>query len=198
MLQDRPLRRPDEIPTLTAQIQSAGRLRLVGELDRSTRGLVTAVLAELTSPELLVDVTRLYFADAAGLGVLAAEDARRRKIPGRLLLFGASPFLRRTLRAADLSFLLPWHTRTAADDDWRRRAACRDIPTQVFFESPADLESAAKELCFRCPVAGSCLTYALRTKQESGIWGGLTTAERQLLTAAPAISQPIISTGSEL
>jgi WhiB family redox-sensing transcriptional regulator len=186
---------PPVIPALTVQIQSAGRLRLIGELDLATRGLVDAVMPELTAAELLVDVRELRFADAAGLSVLAAEDARRRAAQGRVLLVATSPFLRQVLRAADLSRLLPWHSNHGGDDRWRAKASCRDMPTQLFFDQSLDSELAAKELCFQCPVAGACLAYALRTDQQTGVWGGLTAAERATLTR-PALGRPRTPEGS--
>ncbi|HEY1919397.1 MAG TPA: WhiB family transcriptional regulator, partial [Streptosporangiaceae bacterium] len=39
----------------------------------------------------------------------------------------------------------------------------------------------AKAICARCPVQLPCLTYALATSQEFGIWGGRDEAERRLL-----------------
>ncbi len=39
----------------------------------------------------------------------------------------------------------------------------------------------AKRVCFRCPVRGECLTYALSLPVDSGILGGLTEGERASL-----------------
>lgn len=73
---------------------------------------------------------------------------------------------------------------------WRADAACRDVPQALFFpDSEAsrpgggklideDVDSA-KALCQGCPVQSQCLDYALSTKQNWGIWGGATVAERQ-------------------
>jgi hypothetical protein len=41
--------------------------------------------------------------------------------------------------------------------------------------------SIAKAVCARCPVQRPCLTYALATRQEFGIWGGRDEDERRLL-----------------
>lgn len=177
---------PPPAPALTVEVQSAGRLRLVGELDRATRNLVDAVMAEMTVSELLIDVEQLRFADAAGLAVLAAQDTRRRAEGGRVVLVGASLFLRQTLRAAGLSQLLPCHQESAEGETWRTLAACREAPTRLFFDQRDSREHTAKELCFRCPVAGPCLAYALRTRQRSGVWGGLTANERDQLMRTPA------------
>jgi len=67
--------------------------------------------------------------------------------------------------------------------DWRQRAACRDADPELFF--PTDGRSAraqvraAKLICLGCPVSGTCLSWALASGQEAGIWGGLTEDERR-------------------
>lgn len=68
---------------------------------------------------------------------------------------------------------------------WRVRAACRHWPKKLFFPNVgrggANTSDQAKSLCWRCPVRSECLAYALETKQEAGIWGGKTWAERKRL-----------------
>lgn len=45
-----------------------------------------------------------------------------------------------------------------------------------------DLQRAeAKDLCYTCPVASACLTWALESGQEYGVWGGMTEGERRAL-----------------
>jgi WhiB family redox-sensing transcriptional regulator len=39
----------------------------------------------------------------------------------------------------------------------------------------------AKAVCHRCPVVQSCLDWALRSGQDSGVWGGLSEDERRAL-----------------
>ncbi len=75
---------------------------------------------------------------------------------------------------------------TRETDSWRRGAACRDMDTELFFprgETGAPLEQtlAAKEVCARCPVRLACLDFAMATRQEYGIFGGLTEQERRAL-----------------
>ncbi|GHE49817.1 hypothetical protein GCM10018785_19220 [Streptomyces longispororuber] len=67
--------------------------------------------------------------------------------------------------------------------DWIRRAACTDEDPELFFPvgttGPAEREQEeAKRICERCPVMRQCLTYALRSGQTSGVWGGK--GEREL------------------
>jgi WhiB family redox-sensing transcriptional regulator len=68
--------------------------------------------------------------------------------------------------------------------DWRDAAACRDADPELFFPD-GDLGSAraqlktAKLICRGCPVSATCLSWALASGQEAGIWGGLTEDERR-------------------
>ena len=70
---------------------------------------------------------------------------------------------------------------------WQWRAACRGEDATLFFppnhaenrEERAVRERRAKTICARCPVRIDCLEYALRTREQHGIWGGLTETERR-------------------
>ena len=58
---------------------------------------------------------------------------------------------------------------------WRDEAACRDTVTasyDPFFADSAELQAKAIAICETCPVRDACLTFAVRTGQQSGIWGG--------------------------
>jgi WhiB family redox-sensing transcriptional regulator len=78
---------------------------------------------------------------------------------------------------------------------WKRSAACREMPTALFFPAGnfylARLdEERAKALCSSCPVRARCLTYAIEHQEPYGVWGGLNPDERRALTSAPAITGP--------
>ncbi len=64
---------------------------------------------------------------------------------------------------------------------WRREAACRDLDTNVFFPLTDDEAGPAKAVCATCPVREQCLEFALATRQDDGVWGGLTETERRRL-----------------
>jgi WhiB family redox-sensing transcriptional regulator len=71
--------------------------------------------------------------------------------------------------------------------DWRHRAACRDEDPELFFpigtSGPALLQvEDAKAVCRHCGVADDCLSWAIESGQESGVWGGLSEEERRALT----------------
>lgn len=67
------------------------------------------------------------------------------------------------------------------DADWRQQAACRGADTSVFFPEEDESAAPALEICAQCPVREDCLEFALITRQDDGVWGGLTGAERRRL-----------------
>ena len=71
--------------------------------------------------------------------------------------------------------------------DWQLRAACRGPQARVFFpptnperrDEKRYRERNAKAICETCVVRDDCLTYALTIREQHGIWGGLSEAERR-------------------
>jgi WhiB family redox-sensing transcriptional regulator len=58
---------------------------------------------------------------------------------------------------------------------WRDEAACRDVVTadyDPFFADTIDLQLEAIAICATCSVRDDCLTFAVRTGQQHGVWGG--------------------------
>lgn len=75
---------------------------------------------------------------------------------------------------------------TANDRDWRHAAACRDEWPDLFFPigntGPALVQiHHAKAVCRRCPSMETCLSWALETGQDAGVWGGMSEDERRAL-----------------
>lgn len=73
---------------------------------------------------------------------------------------------------------------TIPDQGWRLLAACRDADPELFFPGlrvwPClDQITQAKAICARCPVRRQCLVFALNTRQNHGVWGGMTEGERR-------------------
>lgn len=67
------------------------------------------------------------------------------------------------------------------DPGWRDEAACRAEDPELFFPVSELFRfqiDTAKRVCDRCPVIDTCLSWALETAQQDGIWGGKTTKER--------------------
>lgn len=70
--------------------------------------------------------------------------------------------------------------------DWRFGAACIDEDPELFFPigntGPAIPQTAAaKAVCRACEVRDACLSWAVDTGQDSGVWGGLAEDERRAL-----------------
>lgn len=68
--------------------------------------------------------------------------------------------------------------------DWRHRAACRDEDPELFFPigttGPSLLQvDEAKAVCRRCDAVDECLSWALDSDQDAGVWGGLSEDERR-------------------
>ena len=70
--------------------------------------------------------------------------------------------------------------------DWRHEALCLDEDPELFFPigttGPAATQvEQAKVVCRRCPAVEPCLTWALDTGQDAGVWGGTSEDERRAL-----------------
>lgn len=70
--------------------------------------------------------------------------------------------------------------------DWRANAACRNEDPELFFplgdSGPALMQiQDAKAVCSTCDVISDCLSWALDSGQNSGIWGGLSEMERRAM-----------------
>ena len=80
----------------------------------------------------------------------------------------------------------PWSKPRYDKEAWRRTAACRTEDPDLFFPvgstgMAADQIVRAKAVCALCPVRSACLTFALTSNQEFGVWGGCDEDERRLL-----------------
>jgi WhiB family transcriptional regulator, redox-sensing transcriptional regulator len=64
--------------------------------------------------------------------------------------------------------------------DWEQAAACKDMPSELFYPRHynADL-SKAEAACRRCPVRQQCFAAAVETREEHGFWGGTTPRQRK-------------------
>ncbi len=87
--------------------------------------------------------------------------------------------------------------------DWRHRAACRDEDPELFFPvgntGPALRQIAeAKAVCWRCPVVSVCLTWALDSGQDAGVWGGMSEDERHELKRVKANARTVTEREAKL
>lgn len=79
------------------------------------------------------------------------------------------------------------------------RAPCAASPDLFFgpdaFEEELTADhaarvAAAKEICAACPARLACLAYALKTRPESGVWGGLDADAGELAYLVRAAARP--------
>jgi WhiB family redox-sensing transcriptional regulator len=64
---------------------------------------------------------------------------------------------------------------------WEMEARCRAYDPEIFFEPRARSERRAKAICSKCEVRTQCLAFALQSRSEFGVWGGLNVRERAAL-----------------
>ena len=69
---------------------------------------------------------------------------------------------------------------------WRNRSACLDEDPELFFPigntGPALLQiEAARAVCQRCAVTEICLSWAIDSGQDAGVWGAHSDGERRAL-----------------
>lgn len=68
---------------------------------------------------------------------------------------------------------------TGEDTDWRARGACVDLDPDLFFPDPSASADEALAACDGCLVRLACLSWALATREQYGVWGGTTEQERR-------------------
>lgn len=74
------------------------------------------------------------------------------------------------------------------DVRWKDKAACREADPQIFDTEPRPgftkkvrtaFLAEARKFCDRCTVISQCLEYATKYNEPTGIWGGMSPAERR-------------------
>lgn len=73
--------------------------------------------------------------------------------------------------------------RPSGDQEWAQWAECAKLGSPGMYPSDQDTQGIewAKNTCLACPVRTECLTVALQRGEQWGVWGGLTTDERNTL-----------------
>lgn len=75
-------------------------------------------------------------------------------------------------------------------DNWRAGALCAQTDPEIFFPESGQSGLAAKRTCGRCEVRAHCLEEALVLGEHFGIWGGLSSGERNRLLATQEGPRP--------
>ena len=68
---------------------------------------------------------------------------------------------------------------TTRNLDWKADAACQDLDVDLFFPDSESDSGPALSVCAVCPVREACLDFAIRNRQDEGVWGGHTASERK-------------------
>ena len=65
-------------------------------------------------------------------------------------------------------------------DSWRTQATCLGADTDLFFiEGSGGSYQQAVKICADCPVRVDCLEWALTTRADAGVFGGVVPIDRQ-------------------
>jgi WhiB family redox-sensing transcriptional regulator len=71
-------------------------------------------------------------------------------------------------------------------DDWIRNAACRGMNPELWFnEARGGSYREGRLICAGCPVRRECLEWAVDTRTDHGLFGGLNPLERRHLRRGP-------------
>jgi len=68
--------------------------------------------------------------------------------------------------------------------NWYKQANCKGMSTNIFFTESSNKKeykkntALARSICGNCKVRSECLNHALTEKIPFGIWGGLSSRER--------------------
>ena len=76
---------------------------------------------------------------------------------------------------------------------WQADASCREHPELVWFAESGRTVRETKAICASCLVRAECESYAMADPSLTGIWGGLTAAERRRQHRAMTDNEPVAS-----
>ena len=69
---------------------------------------------------------------------------------------------------------------------WHRDALCKEHPELSWFPTNGPTPPKLLAICARCVVRAECLADAIANDEHYGLWGGVTTRNRQRLTNTAA------------
>jgi WhiB family redox-sensing transcriptional regulator len=69
---------------------------------------------------------------------------------------------------------------------------CGQTDPDLFFPPVGGSNRDAKKVCAVCPAEANCLQWALDNNEPSGVWGGMSTRERQQFKTAKRHAEPDI------
>jgi WhiB family transcriptional regulator, redox-sensing transcriptional regulator len=62
---------------------------------------------------------------------------------------------------------------------WQDRGICKGLDPDIWFPSDEGDPNPAKKICALCPVKLECRDYALKNREQYGVWGGLSAPDRR-------------------
>jgi hypothetical protein len=65
--------------------------------------------------------------------------------------------------------------------EWHGRGTCRQVDPDLWFESYPSKYDPVFKLCAECPVQVQCLRQSFDNAEEFGVWGGMSSNERERL-----------------
>ncbi|MBC3191680.1 WhiB family transcriptional regulator [Pseudonocardia sp. C8] len=77
--------------------------------------------------------------------------------------------------------------------DWRDEARCRTADPELFFPEPGRGQQTRRQvaravaICHTCPVRTPCLEWAIRHREQFGVWGGVTARARRAMGPGHAL-----------
>lgn len=74
---------------------------------------------------------------------------------------------------------------SAPRPEWMENSNCLDADPETFFPVTQNDSFAAKLICAECPVLAKCALMAIETREQYGVWGGLTEDERKSVRRNP-------------
>ena len=185
---------------MTGEVTLQGRVLPIGGVKQKVlaahrAGLTTVVLPARNGPDLedvpeaVRDQMTFHLADHVGevlavaLARAVGHAGRRRRDPGRCRLgLRARPGMPTPLGSLEQTFGAMNGSDVTVKTTWREEAACKGLDTGIFFPSTrrrGRRGQARVRRLSRC--VRTCLEWALASRQEDGVWGGLTDTERRRL-----------------
>lgn len=83
-----------------------------------------------------------------------------------------------------------WKPTFAGFPEFTQPALCAETDPEEWFPEKGGSSKTAKAVCGRCPARQECLQHAVDRDERFGVWGGLSTAERDRLSGRrPALTE---------
>lgn len=79
---------------------------------------------------------------------------------------------------------------------WQNEARCREHDPELFFSAGSRSERRAKAICGRCPVREECLSFAIESGTDFGVWGGMSSRELRAMRGSVRARRAPVAVGA--